>query len=595
MAVTVVLVVSSSGLNTAQQLGRHLSCEVHGTFGACDLVVPDLKRHLNKLFKNKTTIVFVGALGILIRLLASSIREKSTEGSVIVVAEDGTAVIPALGGHKGANDLSLELADFLEIKASITTASDLHYSVALDAPPDQFYLANTKDYKSFMKNLLSGEEVSLDGYLPWLKNTGIPVSRHGKLKIRSTHLNEIGNQFELIYNSESLAVGVGCERGTSVNELISLVQTTLENNNLSKESVAVFVSIEQKMDEIAINAIADFFNKPLRFFDSVTLEEETPRLKNPSEIVFREVGSHGVAEASALAAVGPHGELIVEKTKSRRATCAIAKTKTLIDPNSIGKARGILSVVGLGPGKAEWLTPEAKRCIEDSSDLVGYTLYLDLLGSLATNKKKHTFKLGEEKQRVIAALNLASEGKKVALISSGDPGIYAMASLVFDCISQTDNLNWKRVEITVSPGISALQACAALVGAPIGHDFCAISLSNLLTPWAVIEKRLTKACEGDFVIALYNPTSKKRGGNFQTALRLLKRYYKPTTPVSVGKSLGRPEEEVIITSLMNLDKTAIDMLSIIIIGNSQTKVIDGKIFTPRGYLQNFSESRVIDQ
>ena len=230
-----------------------------------------------------------------------------------------------------------------------------------------------------MKNLLSGEKVSLDGYLPWLKNTGIPVSRDGKLKIRSTHLNEIGNQFELIYNSESLAVGVGCERGTSVNELISLVQTTLENNNFAKESIAVFVSIEQKMDEIAINAIADFFNKPLRFFDSVTLEEETPRLKNPSEIVFREVGSHGVAEASALAAVGPHGELIVEKTKSRRATCAIAKTKTLIDPNSIGKARGILSVVGLGPGKAEWLTPEAKRCIEDSSDLVGYALYLDCL------------------------------------------------------------------------------------------------------------------------------------------------------------------------------------------------------------------------
>ena len=159
MAVTVVLVVSSSGFNTAQQLGRHLSCEVHGTFGACDLVVPDLKAHLNKLFKNKTTIVFVGALGILIRLLASSIREKSTEGSVIVVAEDGTAVIPALGGHKGANDLSLELADFLEIKASITTASDLHYNVALDAPPAQFYLANTNDYKSFMKKLDSSLEL----------------------------------------------------------------------------------------------------------------------------------------------------------------------------------------------------------------------------------------------------------------------------------------------------------------------------------------------------------------------------------------------------------------------------------------------------
>ena len=176
-------------------------------------------------------------------------------------------------------------------------------------------------------------------------------------------------------------------------------------------------------------------------------------------------------------------------------------------------------------------------------------------------------------------------------MSSGDPGIYAMASLVFDCVSHSDDIRWKRIEIIVSPGISALQACAALVGAPIGHDFCAISLSDLLTPWAVIEKRLKKACEGDFVIALYNPTSQKRAKIFQTALDLLREYYEPATPVAIGKSIGRPAEKLITTNLINLDKEEIDMLSIIIIGNSQTKIIDGKMFTPRGYLSVSSKNR----
>ncbi len=588
---TVVVVVSWSGLKTAMLLADHLKCEIHGRFSECDLIVDDFKAHLNDLFKDKATIVFVGALGILIRLLASSIREKSAEGAVVVVAEDGTSVIPTLGGHDGANELSLKLADLLGIRAATTTASDLHYNVALDTPPKQFHLANKRDYKSFMSKLLSGDEVSLQGYLPWLTSSDLPINHSGKLKICSSHFAEEGSSSRLIYNYECLALGVGCERGTSVDEVITLVQNTIEANKISKESIAVVASIEQKMDETAINAVAEFFNRPIRFFDPDTLEKETPRLKNPSNIVFKEVGCHGVAEGSALAAAGADSELIIEKTKSRRATCAIAKSKTIIDPTFIGQPRGTLIVVGLGPGKTEWLTPEAKNHIEAASDIVGYSLYLDLLGELTNDKTTHAFNLGEEQQRAIAALNLASKGKIVALVSSGDPGIYAMASLVFDCVSHSDDIRWKRIEIIVSPGISALQACAALVGAPIGHDFCAISLSDLLTPWAVIEKRLRKACEGDFVIALYNPTSQKRAKNFQTALDLLKEYYEPATPVAIGKSIGRPAEKLITTNLINLDKEEIDMLSIIIIGNSQTKIIDGKMFTPRGYLSVSSKNR----
>ena len=583
---TVVVVVSASGLGIGREIATHLDATLHGQFSDCDVLIENYASHLIALFKDQNSIVFVGALGILIRLIAPAITKKEYDPPVIAIAENGSTVIPVLGGHSGANSLASELASFLNCSAAITTAGDLHFNAALDAPPNGWHLRNPENYKKFMATLLKGESIRLLGSLPWISDTSLPFSKTGKLSIHATEKIIPLEPFSLIYDLECLAIGIGCERNTSAEEVINLVKTTLSKNNLCPESIAVIVSIDLKMDEKALHKVASVFKRPVRFFSAAILELETPRLLNPSTIVFKEVGCHGVSEAAALAATGPDGQLVVPKEKSKRATCAIAKFSGVLNPNSIGLPRGKLFVIGTGPGKQEWLTPEALHFVKSSSDLVGYSLYLDLLGKATTGKIKHEYKLGEERDRVIKALNIATEGKTVSLISSGDPGIYAMASLVFDCLNDFDKAEWNRLEIIVSPGISAVQACAAKVGAPLGHDFCAISLSDLLTPWSVIEKRLKAAAHGDFVVALYNPASQKRQTQLIKAIEILRTERQAKTPVIIGKSLGRPEEKLEITTLQYFNPQSVDMLSIVIVGSTQTQVTNGKVFTPRGYLPN---------
>jgi cobalt-precorrin 5A hydrolase/precorrin-3B C17-methyltransferase len=285
--------------------------------------------------------------------------------------------------------------------------------------------------------------------------------------------------------------------------------------------------------------------------------------------------------------------LLVEKQRSKRATCAIAKAPGIIDASVAGMPRGQLFVVGTGPGTPDWRTPEVERMVGAASDLVGYGLYLDLLGPLAAGKVRHEYRLGEERDRVFAALDLAAEGRTVALVSSGDPGIYAMASLVFECLDELNRPDWQRLEIVVSPGISALQACAARIGAPLGHDFCTISLSDLLTPWEAIERRLQAAAEGDFVVALYNPASGRRRSQLVKALKILGTYRPGSTPVILGRALGRPEESVSVTPLAAFDPETVDMLSLVMIGSSQTRVSGNRVFTPRGYVVATAEPKAL--
>ncbi|MDX1400501.1 MAG: precorrin-3B C(17)-methyltransferase, partial [Kiloniellales bacterium] len=318
------------------------------------------------------------------------------------------------------------------------------------------------------------------------------------------------------------------------------------------------------------------------------LEAERARLATPSELVFREVGCHGVAEGAALAAVGGDGELILPKRKSRRATCAIGLASSPLPAEIIGRAPGHLAVVGLGPGDEVWRAPEVDLMVRGADDLVGYSLYLDLLGSLGDGKIRHDFALGEEEARVRHALELAAGGRKVVLICSGDPGIYAMASLVFELLDREERADWMRLEIKVVPGISALQAASARIGAPLGHDFCTISLSDLLTPWEVIEKRIRTAAEGDFVIAFYNPVSRRRRGQFVKAMEILRQHRSGDTPVVIGRNLGREAESLRVTSLAKVTVDDIDMLSLVLVGSMETKEIEreGKrpwVYTPRGY------------
>jgi len=393
---------------------------------------------------------------------------------------------------------------------------------------------------------------------------------------------------QLVYHPATLAIGLGCERGAPAEESVALVRRVLAEAGLAEAAVAAVCSIDVKADEPAVNAVGAALGVPVRLFDPVALEAETPRLANPSDLVFREVGCHGVAEAAALAAAGADGDLVVAKRKGARTTCAVARAPGVIAADTVGRSRGSLAVVGIGPGAADWRTPEAEAAIARASDVVGYGLYLDLLGGLAAAKPAHRFALGEERQRVRHALDLASEGRAVALVSSGDAGIYAMAALVFEELEGAGRADWRRIEITVSPGISAMQAAAARVGAPLGHDFCAISLSDLLTPWPVIERRLEAAAEADFVIALYNPVSASRRRPLARAREILRAHRGAETPVVLAHRLGRAGELIRHVTLDALVPDMADMLTLVLIGARATRRVgrgDGGawVYTPRGY------------
>jgi cobalt-precorrin 5A hydrolase/precorrin-3B C17-methyltransferase len=228
--------------------------------------------------------------------------------------------------------------------------------------------------------------------------------------------------------------------------------------------------------------------------------------------------------------------------------------------------------------------------------LVGYGLYLDLLGPLAQGQQRHDHALGEEEARVRLALDLAAEGRDVALVSSGDPGIYAMAALVFELLEREARADWTRIALRVVPGVSAMQAAAARLGAPLGHDFCAISLSDLLTPWSVIEERIAAAAAGDFVVAFYNPVSRRRRHQLARALEILRQHRPAEVPVAIARNLGREGETVTVTTLDRIDPQEVDMLSLVLVGSSATRTVSCgsgglKVYTPRGYADKKAPGR----
>ncbi|GIT73157.1 MAG: precorrin-3B C(17)-methyltransferase [Pseudomonadota bacterium] len=628
---TAVFCLGVSAFPVAKKIATFLDAELHGKTGRisqADVFFSDAMEHLSKLFRDGTPIVGVCASAVLIRGVAKSISDKKTEPALVAVAEDGSAVVPLLGGHHGANDMARKISELLGVDPAITTSGDIRFGIALDEPPEGFVLANPEDVKEFSVSMLAGESLMISSdenhssldyvrgnktigsdhkqvFYNWLKVSNLPFSAFENLQISLTSKAVSGSKEHLVYHPKTIVVGVGCERGTDPEELISLVRNTLKKNMIAPESVAVVVSIDLKSDEPAIHALTEKLvdkpgeSSPARFFDAAVLEEQTPKLRNPSKAVFKEVGCHGVAEGAALAAAGKSGKLVIPKKKSKHATCAVAESAELIDPQKTGKSQGTLFIVGTGPGSPKWRLPEAQEMLKNSSDWVGYGLYLDLIADLNKNRfgkekhRLHRFELGQEEKRVRHALNLAAQGKIVALISSGDPGIYAMATLVFEMLERTDtesekHSEWRRIRVVSTPGISAMQAAGAIAGAPLGHDFCSISLSDLLTPWDTIKSRIIAAVRSDFVIAFYNPVSSKRINQLSEAHEILMKHRSPDTPVILAHNLGRSGERVNVVTLACMEPSEVNMLTVVIVGSSQSKKIQlpngvVRVYTPRGY------------
>ena len=569
---------------------------VHGPAsleGGADVAYERLASHLPALFRAGTPIVGLCAAGILIRVLAPHLADKGAEPPVIAVSEDWQSVVPLLGGHHGANRLARTIADALGAHAAITTAGDTALGFALDTPPPGWRLGEGARVKEVSAALLAGEPVRLvseAASADWLTAGGAPFGDWGRLTLHITERSVVPGDdvADVTLHPAVLALGIGCERGCAPDELIMLAKRVLVAGGLAREAVACVASLDLKADEPAVSAVAAWLGVPLRLFDAATLERETPRLTAPSDVVFRAVGCHGVAEAAALACAGADGTLVVPKARSERGTCAIAKAPSILEPERCGRGRGRVTVVGIGPGAQAWRTPAADAAIADATDLVGYSRYLDLLGPMLPGCARHAYPIGAEEERCRAALALAAAGRRVALVSSGDAGVYGMASLLFELLDgKAADPRWRGIELVVEPGVSALQAAAARAGAPIGHDFCAISLSDLLTPWPAIARRLRAAAEADFVVALYNPASGRRRKRLTEARAILVAHRPLDCPVVVARNLGRDGEQVTATTLAELDTEAVDMLTVIVVGNSQTRRLEqgGRawLYTPRGY------------
>lgn len=600
----VVLCLTANAEPLAQRIAAAIGGAVHGRYGrtTVDTGFAETTSHIRDLFAAGIPVVGICAAGILIRSVAPLLSDKRAEPPVIAVSEDGTSVVPLLGGHQGANALARRIAQALEIQPSITTASDLSLGVALDEPPAGWALDPSSALTQVTAALIAGEQCTVTGDAPFLA----PLDRLGHvtrapsppaphaIESASIALAAADSTAQISYTARTITLGVGCARHCPSAELADLALAALAEATIPTSAIAGVFSLDLKADEAAVLDLARTLGVPARFFSAHDLEREAPRLANPSDVVFAEVGCHGVSEGAALAAAGSTGRLIVEKRKSANATVAAACAGAPITAPA-GRRRGRVSLIGIGPGQATWRAPEASRLIVEADELVGYGFYIDLLGPLAAGKPRADFPLGGEEDRCRYALEQAGTGRDVAIICSGDAGIYAMGALVYELMGRAENGvsdAARRVDVLSVPGISALQGAAARIGAPLGHDFCAISLSDLLTPREDILRRIKAAAEGDFVIAFYNPVSKRRKELFVNAIDILSQHRPADTPVVIATSLGREGESVTLRTVDTVSVDEVDMMTLVMVGSSQSRTVQlggqTRVYTPRGYARKLS-------
>ncbi|SIT41075.1 Precorrin-3B C(17)-methyltransferase (modular protein) [Paraburkholderia ribeironis] len=268
---------------------------------------------------------------------------------------------------------------------------------------------------------------------------------------------------------------------------------------------------------------------------------------------------------------------------------ALALAPLAIDPDTIGRARGRLTVIGLGPGRADLMVPAARTALNEATDILGYDTYVKMAGPLRADQRVHGTDNREEMQRARHAFELASEGRSVVMVSSGDPGVFAMATAVLEALEASHDSAWAAVELSIVPGVSAALATAAQAGAPLGHDFCMLSLSDNLKPWSIIEKRLRHAAEADLVMAFYNPISRARPWQLDKALDIVRDFRAPTTHVVLGRDIGRPGGTLRTLTLGELRSSDVDMRTMVIVGSSATRKFGGGgdgaewVYTPRWY------------
>lgn len=464
MASPIILVLSALGLQTALQIKSALDgSTIYGLdtrVEGADESFENFGDTVRQLYQTGHPIIALCSAGIIIRSLASILENKGAEPPVLAVADDGSTVVPLLGGTTGVNILARQIATILNVPAAITTSGELRFGTCLLNPPPEFQLKNPGNAKKFIADMLAGKTVRIEGSAPWLADARLPLNDEGELLIRVTPDDVVAGENELVFQS----------------------------------------------------------------------------------------------------------------------TAQVDQTRP----------RGKLSVIGLGPGNPDFMVPAVKHALQQAQDILGYETYIRMAGTFRPNQTIHATDNREEMQRARHAFELAATGRSVVMVSSGDPGVFAMAAAVIEALHDSDNPAWHSVELEILPGVSAALAAASKSGAPLGHDFCIISLSDNLKPWEIIEKRISLAAEGDFAFAFYNPISKPRPWQLPRAIELLRQHRNPDTPVVLGRDIGRPAETLRTIRLEDLTPEQVDMRTVIIVGSSLTRSfpkMDGGewTYTPRWY------------
>ena len=570
---------------------------------------------LRQQWHQAEAVVAVGACGLMVRLIAPLLEHKQSDPAVVVLDPAGRFAIPLLGGHAGGGEaLAARLAALLGAEVVPTGSSAAMGRLPLDAFGHAWgWIRGHGDWNALMQaasrseslpSLEQSRGLELWRDLPAVQAAGTAAVAEGAGVSGPQLVIGPASGPHCHWHPPCLWLGVGCERDTSPALLERLVERTLKQAGLAPEAVAGLASVDRKGDEAALLTLSQRHGWPLRLFDAATLAAVP--VPNPSEAVAEVMGTASVAEAAALRAASaavldaagsiatsdgttvvsraPAAELVVPKTIERAApgergaaTLAVALAGWQWAPQ-----RGELHLVGSGPGQLDLLSGDARAALARATVWVGYGPYLDLLEPLRRpDQLRRDGRLTEERARCAEALDLATQGLPVALVSSGDSGIYGMAGLALEQWLARDPSD--RPAFQVHPGISALQLAAARAGAPLMHDFCTISLSDRLTPWEVIERRLRAAAAGDFVVALYNPRSLGRDWQLDRARSLLLEGRPASTPVALARQLGRQGESVQFHRLGDLPVDQVDMLTLVLIGNSTTRLQDGRMVTPRGY------------
>lgn len=563
-----IVILNQGSLPTAQRLQAVCpGATVYGLEGrvaGADVAYTEFGATVRDLFLRDVPVVCLCAAGIVIRTLASQLSNKRAEPPVLAVAEDGSAVVPLLGGLRGVNALARTLAAALEVAPAITTSGELRFNLALETPPPGYVLRNPDDGKRFMSDLLAGASVRVEGEAPWLAQTRIVPDPAGTLVLRITPEEREPGPGELLYHPRSVVVAVSAVLKGGEASLADRAEAALAAAGLSRHAVAWVLAAEAEAASPAVHTVAALLGAPLRLV----------------------AGEAAASPAALVRAAVPEPIADVRVAEDGAVALAVAAGPERVA--APGRLRGRVAVVGLGPGRDDLRTPAVREELRHAQDIIGYETYVRMAGPFRPDQTVHGSDNRVEMDRARHAFSLAAQGRRVVVVSSGDPGVFAMASAVVEALHLSRETAWHGVDLAILPGISAAQAAAAVAGAPLGHDFCVLSLSDNLKPLPVILERLEHAAAADLVMAFYNPLSVARPWQLEKALETVRRHRGPETPVVLGRDIGRPAEALTVVSLGALTPAMVDMRTVVIVGSSHTRTfprVSGGawVYAPRWY------------